>query len=550
VAPRTPPERILADIWADVLERAHIGIHDNFFELGGDSILAIVITARAARAGIQIAVRDLFEHQTVAKLAAAAHSTPAPEPALRPLADDPVVEGDVPLTPIQLWNIQLRPADVHKNVVFLPLDCQRRIDPSIVQRALAHVIRHHDALRLRVWHEESGWRQWNAGIQVMDGQSLLDIVDLTGMSAAEERGISIDEAAERRLLRQSEAVHTWRNSIEAGKPPLLRALLLDLGSDRPQRLVLGVHHFAFDVVSMGILLQDLQQAYLHIERGELPRLPEKTSSFQKWARGLAEYAASPAISDEVTYWRGLPWDLCEDLPRDHVDSDMPAVNRSFRVSLDPDQTKLLLRGLQRAFGVRLEDLMLSALVHALVTWTGRRTFAVDILHHGRVDAFPGIDVSRTVGWFSTAVPAVLDVRRATDPESMLRILGEQVRAVPKEGIGYGVVRYLRDGGLKDLVRTPEIQMNNLGRLGTTDPDALFRLQGAREGNANEPAWSREHVVREQDHLISLTPFVQDERAFMVWTYRTDVYRESTARGVARDALAYLQGLIASCEIVV
>jgi hypothetical protein len=251
-----------------VLGLERVGVEDNFFELGGDSILSIQIVARAAQSGLRISPKLVFEHQTVAALAAAAGTAPAV------VAEQGVVVGEVPLTPIQR-RLLSRPPEVAARVTqsaWVELDAP--VDPAALEGAIAAVVAHHDALRLRVEAHPGGWRAHNAA---HEEAAWLRRVDLAGLDlAAQDRALEAEAAA-------------LADSFDLARGPLLRAGLFDLGPRRRPALALAVHHLAVDAVSWTILLEDLLSAYDQLRGGApAPRLAAKTTSFRHWARCLAD----------------------------------------------------------------------------------------------------------------------------------------------------------------------------------------------------------------------------------------------------------------------
>ncbi|MCP4663254.1 MAG: amino acid adenylation domain-containing protein, partial [bacterium] len=256
--PRTPSEQTLAAIWSQVLGIERAGIHDNFFELGGDSILSIQIVARARRAGVGITPRQLFQHQTIAELAANAVA------GVEVAAEQGPVSGPVPLTPIQRWFFEQEVEQPwHWNQAVL-LGVAQRLDGAILAGALERLLAHHDALRLRFARDASGWRQEMA----LPGDSVpLLRVDLSALVEAEGRD-AVAAAATRAQA-----------SLDLERGPLLRAVYFELGSGTTGLLLWVIHHLAVDAVSWRVLLEDLETAYDALRRGEEPILPAKTTSF-------------------------------------------------------------------------------------------------------------------------------------------------------------------------------------------------------------------------------------------------------------------------------
>src|SRR3990172_6889590 len=252
VAPRTEAEEVLAEIWRGLLGLDRLGVNDSFFDLGGDSILSIQVVSRAQQAGLHLTTRQVFEHPTVAGLAAVAEGKAAPE------GEQGEVTGAVPLTPIQRWFFEQDLPERHHFNQSVLLKVRARVERGALEAALAALLRHHDALRLR-FSREAGrgeWRQVNAGYEEMPG--LLQWVDLSDL-AAERRREAVEELSE-----------AAQASPCLARGPLPRAVYFDLGSGQGGRLLLVIHHLAVDVVSWRILLEDLEVAYRQAPEGTRP----------------------------------------------------------------------------------------------------------------------------------------------------------------------------------------------------------------------------------------------------------------------------------------
>jgi amino acid adenylation domain-containing protein len=229
VAPRLPVEEKLADIWKIVLGVERVGVHDNFFELGGDSILSLQVVARARQSGLLVSPRDLLQHQTVAELAALAvvHNQES-----QPVGGE-LVTGAVPLTPIQHWFFEQQPIDPHHFNQSVTLRARQPLDFDLLQRAFAHLIAHHDALRLRFEARENTWRQVNAG---SDGHQVVDRIDVSQLA---------DDLQELVFRSERAAAHARLNLAEG---PLIKVILFDAGLAKQSRVVIILQHFGVDAV--------------------------------------------------------------------------------------------------------------------------------------------------------------------------------------------------------------------------------------------------------------------------------------------------------------
>ena len=398
VAPRNTIEQTLARVWGQVLGLERVGVHDNFFELGGDSILAIQIIARAAREGLRLTPRQLFERQTVAELAAVAETSSSTQ------AEQGSVTGPVPLTPIQHWFFEQDLLDPHHFNQSMFLEAREPLDREALEAALDVLMTHHDALRLRFVQDGNGWRQSSAAAE---SGRVFSVLPLDGLGEAEQ-AIAIDEAAA-----QAQA------SLNLSEGPIVRALLFDLGSRKPSRLLLIVHHLAVDSVSWRVLLEDLENAYLQIREGRAVALPPKTNSFRAWAEKLTELAASGTLEREAPYWLSHTEESSATLPLDSEGENTEGSAASVVSAFSEEETRALLQEVPAVYRTQINDVLLTALAEAFDRNAGSRSLLIDLEGHGREEIVAGIDLSRTVGWFTTRFPVLLELPDSAGPGERL-----------------------------------------------------------------------------------------------------------------------------------
>ncbi|MEV7144842.1 amino acid adenylation domain-containing protein, partial [Streptomyces tauricus] len=504
VEPRVGLEQLLAGVWAQVLGVERVGAEDNFFELGGDSISSIRVVARARELGIHVTVAQLFDHQTVAGLASVASEESTTD------AEQGLVVGEFPLTPIQRWFLERElPQPQHFNQSTV-LETRGRIEPELLRTALGALVEHHDALRSHFVRKAGEW----VG-RVMAAVEPADLVTVIDTSAADV---------------EEEFLETRATEVQAGlgltDEPLLRAALFDRG-ERGQLLLVVVHHLVVDAVSWPVLLEDLASAYEQAERGVVRvEFPPKTSSYLGWARRLGELAVSPEVAGEAAHWREVEA-AAEPLPREYEGANTVAAARRVSVALDAGRTERLLREVPGAFRTQINDVLLSALGAVFTEWTGSASVVVDVEGHGREDVGADIDVSRTVGWFTSVHPVALRGVEDGDLGALLRRTKEDLRAVPRKGLGYGLLRHLTDW--EPIPGSgAEVAFNYLGQSGRR-PDApdtgeghttnRFRPSGRDLGAAQSSEGDRPHLVEVNSQVV-------DGRLEMVWTYGGEVYDEA------------------------
>ncbi|MGA6168322.1 non-ribosomal peptide synthase/polyketide synthase [Amycolatopsis magusensis] len=473
VAPRTEGEALLAGIWADVLGLARVGVDDNFFTLGGDSILSIQVSARARREGLAVSTADLFRHQTIAALAPAiAAETTAAEAA--PVRGPE--SGEIVPTPIQRWFFE-NVAVPDRFDQAIAVELAEDVGEVPLTAAMDALVEHHDALRTRYTREGGRWRLHNA-----------------------------PPGDEHSLLR-------WRLS----GPPTRRVLHL------------SAHHLVVDGVSWRILLEDLERAYRQLVHGDPVDLGPRTTSYREWAARLSAHAASGGFDDELGHWRGLP--ATTPIPVDGSGANTVAQAREVTVRLTAEETRALLREVPGVYRTQVNDVLLAALGRVLGEWTGGVP-VVDVEGHGREDLFEGVDLSRTVGWFTSIFPVALDVPE--DWGVALKSVKEQLRAVPRRGIGYGALRYL--AGTAPAI-DPQVSFNYLGQ---------FDLSGALYAGSRDGLTLDADPAGRRPHLLDVVGQVDAGALRFTWHYAEGVHDEATVSRLADDLLGALRGIIEHC----
>ncbi|AUB35492.1 Glutamate-1-semialdehyde aminotransferase [Nostoc flagelliforme CCNUN1] len=520
VAPRTPIEQMLADIWADVLGVEQVGIYDNFFELGGDSILSLQIIARANQVGLQLTPKLLFGHQTIAELAIVAQTTQKIQ------AEQGLVTGALPLTPIQHWFFEQNLRQPHHYNQSVLLSVPKDLKPELLEEVLQQILWHHDALRLRFVLEGDRWQQINAGLAE---KVPLHVVDLSAI-APENQPAALEAAG-------SELQASLNISAEL----LIRAALFHFGINQPSRLLIVIHHLAVDGVSWRILLEDLFNAYQQLSCGEAIQLPPKTSAFKDWAQWLTEYGQSAASTAELDYWLAADGAIATSLPVDYPPSQEAntiATIAVVSVSLSREQTRVLLQEVPSTYNTQINDVLLTALVQSFAQWTQQRSLLIHLEGHGREEIFEDVDLSRTVGWFTSLFPVRLELPEEKHPGNALKSVKEQLRRIPKRGIGYGVLRYLSQNAerFQELPR-PEVSFNYLGQF---DESAAW-------GFAQESQGAEHDSQENRYHLVDISGLVMNGKLEINWTYSEKVHQSSTIKRLAQWFLEALATLIDHCQ---
>ncbi|AFZ30325.1 amino acid adenylation domain protein [Gloeocapsa sp. PCC 7428] len=523
VAPRTPVENALAKIWAELLNLEQVSIYDNFFELGGDSIISIQAIAKANQVGLRLTPKQIFEHQTIAKLALVADSRSTTE------SEQGLVIDAVPLTPIQhSFFAQNLPEAHHWNQSLL-LELQQDIEPNILQQAIQCLLAHHDALRLRFRPTANGWESFNAGIEAEVPFTKFDLSEL----ALEQQKVVIEAKATE-----------LQASLDLSNGSIVKVALFDLGSQQNNRLLFIIHHLAVDGVSWRILLSDLQTAIEKLQQNQTIQLPAKTTSFKQWSERLQEYANTKTLHAQLDFWCSELRKQVSPLPVDYVGGlNNVSTSKTFSVFLNETETQALLQEVPAKYHTQINDVLLTALARTFAAWTGEQTLLVNLEGHGREDIFTDVDLSRTVGWFSTVFPVLLNLENSATVGDALKAIKEQLRSIPNRGFDYGVLRYLCSNTAKNLAAIPqaEVCFNYLGQIDQVlQESSLFKLASESSGTERSPLASRRH-------LIDISGFVSRGCLQLNWTYSTEIHKHSTLSSLADKFVQALREIISHCQ---
>ncbi|MNG60426.1 Linear gramicidin synthase subunit B [compost metagenome] len=509
-AAQTPRQIALAQIWQDILGVDEVGLDDNFFELGGDSIVSIQVVSRARQAGLRLSASDLFRYQTLRSLAEVAGEL-APR-----LAAQGVVQGPVLLTPVQRWFFEQDiPARHHWNQSLL-LTSRERVNVAALDSALQALVQQHDALRLRFAETENGWQQWHAPAAP---------VELWQRQANSPEQL-------RALCDSAQA------SLDLQHGPLLRVLLVDQ-ADGSQRLLLVLHHLVVDGVSWRVLLEDLQRDYARAIAGQPLTSDYKTSSYQQWASRLATYARDERLLGELPYWveqlRNAPRDLPLDNP---LGRHCNALEQRLSLRLDRQRTRQLLQQAPAAYRTQVNDLLLTAVSRVICRWTGDTSTLIQLEGHGREELFEDIDLTRTLGWFTSLYPVRLTP--VAELGAALKGIKEQLRQVPNKGIGYGLLRQGVASAELAALAQPRITFNYLGQF-----DQQFDAEAAFVP-ASEGGGQAQSLEAPLANWLSIEGRVYGGELELDFSFSREAFHQPTIKALVDACEQELQAIIDHC----
>ncbi|MFG2718615.1 amino acid adenylation domain-containing protein [Streptomyces sp. NPDC048416] len=545
-AARNEVEDVLCRAFADVLGLETVGVSDNFFDLGGDSIVAMRLISRARRHGLVLTAEDIFAHKTVEALA------PHTSAAEADIEDDGEATGDVPATPIMQW-LRERGELIEGFGQFALIQTPVGVRADHLDTALRALTDHHDVLRARL-ERTPAWRLHIPDAPLTGPSAgLADVVDVAGLN--------------QRALAATIATHR-ENAAARLRPDdgvMLQAVWFDAGNTRPGTLLLILHHLVVDGVSWRILLDDLQSAHAAAAAGHAPQFGARGTSFRSWARRLDNEAHSPERVAELAAWKDTlahPAPLKPDGSRLDPARDTVARLASLDTALPPTTTEPLLTTVPARINGAVTDILLTALMMAVSAWRspdgreeGRLTLALE--GHGRVPLRASHDLSRTVGWFTSLYPVTLslgpaDARAAAHDgdgaDHAVKQIKEQLRAVPGDGIGYGLLRHHNQGTARELAACPgpDVAFNYLGRFDSaaSDPHSWGLAPDEPLGETTEPAMPAAHQL---DINVMVRDTAEGRRLTTRWSWPKALFTEDEIGRLADHWQRSVEALVARSQ---
>ncbi|MBT2572354.1 amino acid adenylation domain-containing protein, partial [Bacillus sp. ISL-51] len=513
-APRTRVEEILVSAWESVLGAENVGILDNFFDLGGDSIKSIQVSSRLNQHGYKMEIKHLFQYATIAEL------SPHIEQNLR-IPDQGEVKGKVSLTPIQHWFFDQTTIDPHYYNQAVMLYAPEGFQESPLRQTLQKLGEHHDALRMTFQETEKGYEAWNAEI----AQSELYHLEVLNLKAESDPGQAIEAKA-----------NEIQGSMNLSGGPLMKAGLFQCTDG--DHLLIVIHHLIVDGVSWRVLLEDIVSGYRQAENGQVIQLPQKTDSFQLWAKRLSEYAQSETLKQEQEYWTKIEHTDVKPLPKDfHETHTSSKDSETVTVEWTKEETELLLKQANRAYNTEINDLLLTSLGLSISHWSGLEQIPIHLEGHGREQIIQDLDISRTVGWFTSLYPVVLHAHPGKEISYYIKTTKEGLRQIPHKGIGYGAARYL--SGATPAKMSPEISFNYLGQFDQDLQHHAIQLSSYSCGSDSSGNQARPYV-------LNINGMIAEGRLMLTINYSSKQYVRETIKRLSSFIQSGLRTIIEHC----
>ncbi|MEC1587841.1 amino acid adenylation domain-containing protein, partial [Bacillus spizizenii] len=434
VAPRNKIEEKILNVFANVLGVKKIGLTDSFYELGGDSIRAIRVVSKLRELAIELSIRDIMQMRVMDSILKKAKSAE-----LKVKYEQEEVVGNVPLTPIQKIFFDWKLPNVNHFNQAVMLKAKGELEEQLVRKTLREITVHHDLLRATFIEEEQVIRKAE-DIEAfhLETYNFMNIVDKSVLA---------------KLIRDEN--NKLQSSIDITSGPLLKAALYR--TIEGNYLMICIHHLVIDGVSWRIIIEDLVNGYKQASARQHIKLPEKTASYLDWSQGLLEYSKCMELESEIEYWTRV----CKKMELGRISEDSIGEEGfgSTTILFDRETTQGLLYEANKAYNTEINDILLVTLGLAVKSWKGQKSIGIHLEGHGREEIHKDINISRTVGWFTSIYPVLLEI--PNDIEEAIIQVKETLRHIPNHGLGFGVIQNYRKDRIYE--NDADICFNYLGQ---------------------------------------------------------------------------------------
>lgn len=517
------PELLLKEVWEDLLGVASVGMNDDFFELGGDSVVGLQIAARLRELGYRLNPRDIFESPVLSDLAKLVQPLEDSSMMATPPEVVPVTPAGFPLSPIQQWffELPLRNRNHFNQSVFLDVG----FDPFLtaVAESVRLVVKRHGMLSAHFAREADRWQQHLAPSLKSRHLAHIDVA-------------SVNESRLGTLVESIAAATQGALHLERG--PVFRAVLFDRGRGRTARLLLVAHHLVIDAASWSVLLEELQTAYAAALPGSSNSanpvlLRPAPLPYSAWVARLPQMLAT--AESNVSYWRDIVQAPVLPLPRDFSGRNLAGELCVFETRLDTAETTRLARELPQRFRTSLETVLLAAAGLAFAGWARQPLLRLDVERSARDSAPAGLDLSRTIGWFTILHPVLLNIPAGSALSDVVEGLETEMG---HSGLEYGLLRYVSENSEIRAVLRPALEVEiSFVYLGAGSvPHSAFGPAPESSGPATGPDEPRAH-------LIDIVADINSGQLRLAWLYSRSIHRSATIQLLAESTVNILRSAL-------
>ncbi|WP_298500442.1 condensation domain-containing protein [uncultured Algibacter sp.] len=520
--PKTEIEEKLLKIWEEVLGFSPISTNDNFFEIGGDSILSIQILSKARKVGIELKANQIFENQTIAELALFSKKNKPKN------ITEPIITGEVSLTPIQHWFFETHKIAPHFwNQITEIKNISNTISSNQIESIATKLVFHHDTLRSSFTLKDEIWKAY-----ILNPESIKPFESIS-LQSIESKNTQDSEI--------QKTIETIQNNFKLSDGGLFKILYFNCKKIQENRIFIIAHHLIIDFVSWNIIFHDIQFALKQIENNKEITFNKKTDSIKKWGEYLKALVNSKQIQNELEFWLSQKKDL-KQFPVDfkinsNVYNEKSIVN--YTSIIDKKGTTTLLFKGNELYNTKIEDLLITALSKTLFEWANMEHICLGLERQGRALDDDTIDISNTVGWFTSYFPVTLENNNVDDIGEKIKSVKEQLNAIPNNGIGYTIIKYLTNKNKTDLDINPKVIFNYLGNTNDTLDNSKINFQFLSHGTRSQ--------LSERTYQIELNTYVKNGKLNINWSYTKALYKEITFIKLANAFETNLNELITYCN---
>lgn len=520
--PKNKIQEDILEVWKDVLGEECISIRDSFFELGGDSIKAIQIISGLLQKNLSVDIKEIFKYKSILELSNYAKVKEFNINNKEIIED---VSGEVKLTSIQKWFFERNLTEKSHWNNSMMLFSKVRLDKDIVLEVFRKIINYHDTLRMV--YEVTGNEVKQNNLIYNE-----DLCDLKVISLMDKNDYKNDLEKECNKIQES---------IDIGKGPLIKTALINTCDG--DYLVIIVHHLIIDGVSWRILLEDFEQGYKKVRDNEKLEFQAKTASFKSWADSIYRYSKSSNLLKELDYWREVEKNKDLSLDKDmQADTNVMADSKIISIKLSAKDTEAFIKDANKSYNTDANDILLTALGITIKKWTGKNKTLIALEGHGREYIEDSISVARTIGWFTSLYPVVINIDRDEELAYTIKSVKEQLRSIPNKGIGYGILRYITDPDLMNgskLDIEPDICFNYLGQLDREVNTELFSISKLSTGNSIS-------LKSERVNSIEINGMIVGGELTFTCNYNKKEFKESTIKNIMDEVKENLLLVINHC----
>ncbi len=497
-------EKKMAAIWENVLKIEKVGREDNYFSLGGDSIKAIQMVSKLNQEGMDLKVKDILTYQTISKIRNHVHLS-----CNEKIYSQGYLRGSAPFLPIHHWFFNKNFKNIHHYNQSLVLELKKDISVENINRAFKILINHHDGLRLNYDSKEN---------QLWFNPTFIDMNFYTPIYTI---GALQEEKEEEEIRKIGEDIKSRLNLFNE----LLLKTAMIHREKKSSLLLITMHHILVDGVSWRIIIEDLFYILEEMEKNQEVKMMSKTASIQDWYEGLKEYAQK--VIAEKEYWKSIE-DYDFQLPQDIQTKDWTMKNMdTVQVELDKRYTEKLRYEANEAYNTTIEDLLVGAVGKAIKTWTKKSTIKMEMESHGRF--LEDINVSRSIGWFTTMYPIKLCIEEEGLKGEIIEIK-EQLRAVPHAGEGYALLKYIQKD-LKEKEEKASIRFNYLG---------IFEEENERYDYYRKDSGREVGLENNMTAKIEINCMILQHILTLNISYNRSAYKKETIEQVGENIIEYLK----------